>query len=360
MTVVELKVFFGLIMWFELNKNLSMSSYWSQNPLYKREIYNYMPRNRFEIILANIHLCNNETADKTDKMYKIRCLIEDLNKKFVKYYTPGRNVCIDESMMAWRGNLCFRQYIRSKRHKYRIKFFKLCLPHGYTHHFEIYSGKEGDSLLTQSLSERVVMSLCGDILNCNRTLYTDNFYTSVSLARRLLLQKTHLVGTLRSNRKLNPPNLAKKHLEKGEMITYVYDGVAVSKWMDKREVYFLTTKHRPFFLQVQNRRKTQTNFKPTAIINYNAEKTFIDVSDQKKAYADPCCKGVKWYRKVMIELLCNTSLVNAYILYIGKMKEKLSITEFRERITNSLFDSQQPAEIPLTQPSPVRVKHQLL
>lgn len=136
-SVSELKIFFGLIMWFGLDQKPSIASYWSQNPLYKSEISRYMSRNRFEIILANIHTCNNEIADTSDKMYKIRYLIEDLNEKFVKYYTPGRNVCIDESMMAWRGNLNFRQYIPSKRHKYGIKFFKLCLPHGYTHKFEI-------------------------------------------------------------------------------------------------------------------------------------------------------------------------------------------------------------------------------
>lgn len=72
-------------------------------------------------------------------------------------------------------------------------------------------------------------------------MYTDNFYTSVSLAQWLLLQKTHLVGTLRTNRKLNPPKLAKKRLEKGEMLTYVHDDIAVSKWIDKREVSFLST-----------------------------------------------------------------------------------------------------------------------
>lgn len=93
-------------------------------------------------------------------------------------------------------------------------------------------------------------------------------------------------------------------------------------------------------------------------------KTYIDASDQKKTYSDPCRKGVKWYRKVIIELLCNTSMVNAYILYLGIMQEQISITEFREHIVNSLtFNSQRPAQnvpIPQTEQNLIRVRHQLL
>lgn len=338
--VSELKIFFAYILWFGLDQKPSVAKYWSQNILYKNEItssHGGMTRNRFELILSNIHICDNKTSNTSNKMYKIQYLIDYLNTKFLEMYTPGRNVCIDETMMAWRGRLSFRQYIPSKRHKYGIKFFKLCLPHGYTHKFSIYSGKMGDSLETQSLSERVVLELCDDILNSNRTLYTDNFYTSVTLAKRLLLQKTHLVGTLRANRKLNPPDLAAINLQRGEMITYAYDGIAVSKWKDKRDVTFLTTKHRPIFVQVKSKRGSKFNMKPQAIVDYNSAKTFIDISDQKKAYSDPCRRGVKWYRKVMVELLCNTAVINAYILYLAKSNKKITVTEFRESITTALF-----------------------
>lgn len=109
-------------------------------------------------------------------------------------------------LMPWRGRLVFRQFIPSKSHKYDIKFFKLCLPHGYTHKFKIYIGDEDsetnidkDTGLPLGLSEPVVLHLCQNVLDNGRTLYIDNFYTSVSLAKSLLKRKTHLVGTLRSN-----------------------------------------------------------------------------------------------------------------------------------------------------------------
>jgi len=47
-----------------------------------------------------------------------------------------------------------------------------------------------------------VMLLMNGYLDAGRTLCTDNFYTSVPVARELLKRKTHLVGTVRSNRKM--------------------------------------------------------------------------------------------------------------------------------------------------------------
>lgn len=46
---------------------------------------------------------------------------------------PGQSVCIDKSLVRFRGRLVFRQYIRNKRHKFGIKLYKLCFEHGYTY-----------------------------------------------------------------------------------------------------------------------------------------------------------------------------------------------------------------------------------
>lgn len=222
----EIRVFFGIMMWMGLDKKPSMNRYWSGSDLYSSPVRKYMSRNRFQAILAMLHLTNNLTADKTDKLHKLGPVLDYLNEKFQSLYVPGETVCIDESMMPWRGRLGFRQYIPSKRHKYGIKFFKLCLPHGYTYKFKIYVGAEDTTApsnvdeqtgLPVGLSERVVLHLCDNILDTGRTLYTDNFYTSVTLAKSLLARKTHLVGTLRSNRKHNPKSVIKKKLVKGEL-----------------------------------------------------------------------------------------------------------------------------------------------
>lgn len=43
--------------------------------------------------------------------------------------------------------------------------------------------------------------ICIDLLYKGHTLVTDNWYTSIDLAKKLLDAETYLVGTVRKNRK---------------------------------------------------------------------------------------------------------------------------------------------------------------
>jgi hypothetical protein len=77
------------------------------------------------------------------------------------------------------------------------------------------------------------------LLNSGRTLFTDNFYTSVNLAHSHLEKQTHLVGTLRARRKCNPKTVVIRKLAKGEMcVAESNTKVIVGKWRDKRGSFF--------------------------------------------------------------------------------------------------------------------------
>jgi len=123
-----------------------------------------------------------------------------MKNNFQSVYSVGEKMVI-----AWRGRLGFRQYIPGKRHKFGVEVFKLCTADGYTYNFEIYSGREVNTVTaTRNVGEKIVMKLTNNLLNTGRTLYTGNFYTSCVLARVLLQNKTHLIGTLQKNRKYLP------------------------------------------------------------------------------------------------------------------------------------------------------------
>jgi len=51
-----------------------------------------------------------------------------------------------------------------------------------------------------------------------------------------------------------------------------------------------------------------------------------------KAYNSSLRRGVKWYRKLAIELVVGSSLVNAYIIHQSITHDKMSITTFREQV----------------------------
>lgn len=169
-------------------------------------------------------------------------------------------MCIDESVIPFVGRLSFHQYIKNKRHRYGIKIFKLCINDGYTIGFKIYAGQE--AIPGVAISTKIVMELAADYLDEGRTMFTDNWYTSVSLANELLGRSTNLVGTLRSNRKFNPKNVINAKLKKGEIKSSQNDNnIVVMKWKDKRDVLMLSTKHKDNLVETINKRG-QKLFKP--------------------------------------------------------------------------------------------------
>ena len=61
-----------------------------------------------------------------------------------------------------------------------------------------------------------------------------------------------------------------------------------------------------------------STIKTKVVIDYNKGKSSVDLCDQMASYLSPLRKTVKWYRKVAVELLTSTSMVNTHILYWKK------------------------------------------
>ncbi|KAF2887253.1 hypothetical protein ILUMI_18920, partial [Ignelater luminosus] len=180
-----------------------------------------------------------------------------------------------------------------------------------------------------------VFSLMDGLFGSGRQLYTDNYYTSVSLATELLDKKTHLIGILRSNRKYNPKEVVQKKLKTKEVFAQENEtGIVVLKWHDKRDVLMLSTVHKDDLKQVKQR-GGETN-KPEVVVDYNQAKAFIDILDQIKSYSHCLRRGTKWYRKLAIEFLLGSAVVNTPLLYKDR-NDKISITEFREKLSMSLL-----------------------
>jgi len=133
------------------------------------------------------------------------------------------------------------------------------------------------------------------------------------------------VGTIRKNSKRIPKEIVTTKLKRGEMISKQNGlGVTVLKWKDRRDVLMISTKHGNSMNEVQMKRGKK--IKPNAIIDYNRGKGLIDVSDQIGSYHTCLRKGVKWYRKVAFDIICNTALINAFSLYKAVTNNNISIT----------------------------------
>ena len=66
-----------------ISKIPNLKCSWSLDRYFFNEgIKNVMTRDRFMKTLQNIHFTDNQTADKSDKAYKVRVVIRHLNKAF--------------------------------------------------------------------------------------------------------------------------------------------------------------------------------------------------------------------------------------------------------------------------------------
>ena len=195
----------------------------------------FMPRAKFEAILRHLHFSNNNDNDGSDKLFKIRPVLESINQQSEAAFIPGKNVAIDESLVPFRGRINFRQYIPLKKHKFGLKLFKLCSEGGYTHKMIIYAGKV--SKTEGFVAQHIVMDLMQNYLKKGRCLFTDNWYSSFPLAERLLQNETDFVGTFRKNRRGFPKIILKQKLKKGEMMALQKNRIIVSKWQDKRRYF---------------------------------------------------------------------------------------------------------------------------
>lgn len=139
--IVEMKTFIGLILLMGIIHKPSNES------------------QSFYLILRFLHFNDNEAIDLTDEyrdhLHKIRPLIDVFRKR----YFAVHNLSVDESLVLFKGRLKFRQYIRTKRARFGIKFYELCTSEGITLDFLFYCGKDmfqqDDPYENMSASERI-------------------------------------------------------------------------------------------------------------------------------------------------------------------------------------------------------------
>ena len=101
----------------------------------------------------------------------------------------------------------------------------------------------------------------------------------------------------------------------------------IVRWRDKRDIFMISTKHSDEMAEVP--KKNYVCDKPMVVADYNRGKCAIDLSDQMIAYSTPHRRILKWYIKLALELLLNTSTSNAMILYKQATKTKIRVSDFR-------------------------------
>ena len=85
-----------------------------------------MKRDRFTLILRFLHLNDNRNYKKRgepghDPLFKLRPFLEPLIAHFQQCYTLSKKICVDETMIGFKGRLIFIQYMPKKPTKWGLK-----------------------------------------------------------------------------------------------------------------------------------------------------------------------------------------------------------------------------------------------
>ena len=207
----EMCAFLGLSILMRIVYKPRLSMYWSSDLVYKTGIFgDAMARDRFLLLLRFLHFADNDALDARDpdrdRLGKIRPLINLIRDRCAAVYSPGKDLCVDESLVLFEGWVAFKQFTRTKRARFGIKLFELCTSNGVLLDFMTYHERMSDKLLTLPnhdflTSDLIPLTMLQHYLNKGHRLFVDNYYTTPTMAQYLLEHGTKLVGTARTNRR---------------------------------------------------------------------------------------------------------------------------------------------------------------
>lgn len=351
----EIERFLGVVIFSSVINCTSVRDMWK--PVIGNDIVkNTMCVNTFESLRAHIHLNDNSKMKSPDdpdrdRLFKLRPIIDHLNDRFLTVLMRPE-LSVDEQICATKTRHFMRQYNPRKPHKWGFKLYVLCDDKGFSYKFEIYSGQPQLRLNNEpDLGEtgNIVVRLCREVpRNHNYTIYSDNFYSSLSLFAYLKQLGIFALGTFRRDRIPNSPFTEKKAANKeargttNEFIT-VQDEIPVSmvSWRDNDTVMIGSTLCGVLPMETIKRYdRKQKKFIdvqcPQIIKVYNRHMGGVDLMDAHIGRHHIQLKSRKWYFRLFYHMI-DMAVVNAWILHssISGVK-KMTQKDFRIELATTL------------------------
>ena len=363
--VPELYALLGINLVMGYHELPSWKNYWNTDPdLSVPFVSSVMPHNRFLQLLSNIHVNDNNSMppNNTDKLFKLRPLIDKLNNNFMMLYNVSRRVSIDERMILFKGRSSLKQYNPMKPIKQGYKLWSMADMDGYLYKFSVYQGKNGQNDIAGmppyfGLGDKVVYEMTKSMYGNYHEVYIDNFFTSVPLLEYLFSHQVLCCGTLRTNKKYLPKNLAKdKDLKRGDFDYRVSkDGICVYKWRDNRPVHVISNFHGSQSAIIKRKNKDGSELMilcPNAVKDYNMYMGGVDKANMFCSIYGTSRKSKKWLHRIFFGLI-DRAICNAYVVFKKLDDEKCTSLQFRRSVAQSLLTIARPPKVgrPLSSPA---------
>ena len=230
--------------------------------------------------------------------------------------------------------------MNNKPDKFGIKFWLLVDTNSkYLLNGKPYLGKDDNRPDNLKIGEHIVLDLLKPYHKSGLTIITDNFFTSLELAKRLKKKNMKLVGTIRANRRELPPECTK--ISKSDSLYkskhFQHQGILLAIYKCKRDknVYLLSSKHQFVNISKKGNPKKKSNI----IKFYNDNKCGVDVIDQMAKKWSTKASSRRWPMQVFYNVL-DLAGINSWILYkivTGcNISRRMYLRKLGEELCNSM------------------------
>lgn len=320
--------------------------YWSSDEdLGIPSVQKAMSRDRFLQIKRFLHLADNSKINNsTDRMYKLRPLINALINKFSQWGIFHKDLSIDESMVKYYGGHPVKQFIKGKPVRFGYKNWVLSSSTGYCYNFDVYCGKEDDSRKIP-LGASIVLKFVNKIPRPeNHTVFFDNYFSTHSLFASLKNKGIRATGTIRENRTQKCPLTSNKVFAKNERGFYDwrYDSnneLICVRWKDNSVCTMMSNYDAIEPIQKIKRwskvdKKKIDIEQPHLFSTYNSGMGGVDLMDQAISNYRICIRGKKWWW-VLFTYMVDLSISNAWKLHSLCNENKMPLLLFRRHIART-------------------------
>lgn len=345
-TTKDIQIFLGVLFFSGYHKLPRERLYWSLDEDFDTKlVYNAISRNRYSEIKKNLHLADNMSLNKDDKMAKLRPLMALLNKNFQQWGIFFDVLSIDEAMVKYFGHHSSKQFLIKKPVRFGYKDWMLCSAKGYCFAFDTYCGAKGQSQSEKvPLGSKVVLDLLKVVPKpSDHVVFFDNFFTSFDLLAKLRELGFRATGTVRDNRIKKCPIPSPKEMKKGPRGAYEYKydkngNILVVRWKDNSVVTMATNYDTVVPLGSVKRWSTKEKKKvdvpqPHLFSNYNSGMGGVDLHDQAVNNYRISIFGKKWWWPLFTHMM-NMAIVNAWHLHrISHKSNNLDLLGFVREIS---------------------------
>jgi hypothetical protein len=168
-------------------------------------------------------------------------------------------------------------------------------------------------------------------LGKGRNVTTDNFFTSLKLAKDLLKKKTSLIGTVNKVRRELPLSVMDLKPEMYSSVLHVHAGITLTTYRCKRRknVVLMSTLHPSISISTEGKKLPET------VSFYNSTKFGVDIVDQmaRKYLTKAGCR--RWPFHVFNNIL-DLAAINAWILFKEATGKTISRRDFLLQLAQEL------------------------